>query len=52
MKRKGLGKRSKIGGQNFKETPSPDLLHPPTQNPGEVVFLENMPKTVMICANG
>ena len=51
MKRKGLGKRSKIDGQKFTETPNPDLLHPPTQNPGKVVQ-ENLPHPVMMCPSG
>ena len=46
MKRKGLRKRSKVGGQKFMETPDPDLPHPPTQSPRKVV-LQNLSRTVI-----
>ena len=40
MKRKGIGKRSKVGRQTqkFMETPGLDLLHPLTQSPRKVVL--------------
>ena len=47
MKRKGLRKRSKVGGQKFMETPDPDLPHPPAQSPRKVV-LQNLSRTVIV----